>query len=121
MAVDQAPKFPNDPILVQLLRAAGHVSGTETIVCDVGGFEKTYQQLFADILKTRVILRERLPPSAYDARNLLREGQQYIGILTRTGYEFLVAFFAIRAIGGVCMPLCESPSMVVSIQCLIVA
>ncbi|KAH7140347.1 hypothetical protein B0J13DRAFT_637862 [Dactylonectria estremocensis] len=105
MAVDQAPKFPNDPILVQLLRAAGHVSGTETIVCDVGGFEKTYQQLFADILKTRVILRERLPPSAYDARNLLREGQQYIGILTRTGYEFLVAFFAIRAIGGVCMPL----------------
>ncbi|KAH7128998.1 hypothetical protein EDB81DRAFT_808572 [Dactylonectria macrodidyma] len=105
MAVDQVPKFPNDPMLVQLLRAAGHVSGTETIVCDVGGCEKTYLQLLADILKTRDILRERLPQSAYDERNILRDGYQYVGILSRTGYEFLVAFFAIRAIGGVCMPL----------------
>jgi hypothetical protein len=46
-----------------------------------------------------------LPPSMLDDRGLLRDSCPYIGVLVRSGYEFLVAFFAIRVMGSACMPI----------------
>ncbi|OBT53698.1 hypothetical protein VE04_06328 [Pseudogymnoascus sp. 24MN13] len=98
-------KFPHDPILVRLLIAAQQTSDSETIVHDALGFKKSYPELLTDILQTRDLLRARLPLPATNEQGILRGEFQYVAILSRSGYEFLVAFFAIRAMGGVCMPL----------------
>ena len=97
--------FPNDPILVKLLEAANRVSGSEVIIKDSFGFEKTYPEILSDVLKTRDQLKYLLPASNFDERGLLREESVYVTALTRTGYEYVVAFFAVRALGGAYVPL----------------
>ncbi|KOS16972.1 Malonate--CoA ligase [Escovopsis weberi] len=96
--------FPNDPGLVRLLRSAKRCPGI-SIVADAFGFDKTYNELLADVLRTRDSMREHLPPSALDERALLRGDAPYVCILARAGYEFVVATFAIRALGGACIPI----------------
>ncbi|KAF4504454.1 hypothetical protein G6O67_007904 [Ophiocordyceps sinensis] len=105
MTAGKLLKFPHDSVLVKLLVAARQTSDTKTIVHDALGFEKSYPELLGDVLKTRQLLWARLPPSAIDDRGLLRGDSQYVAILAKSGYEFLVAFFSIRAMGGVCVPL----------------
>ncbi|KJZ74636.1 hypothetical protein HIM_05986 [Hirsutella minnesotensis 3608] len=95
--------FPNDPVLARLLQSAKLTA--EVVVHDDYGFDKTYAELLGDILRTREALRKQLPPWTLDAHGILIQENPYIAALTRGGYEFIVAFFAIRAIGGVCMPL----------------
>lgn len=109
MTAGKLLKFPHDSVLVKLLVAARQTSDTKTIVHDALGFEKSYPELLGDVLKTRQLLWARLPPSAIDDRGLLRGDSQYVAILAKSGYEFLVAFFSIRAMGGVCVPLGERP------------
>ncbi|POR37072.1 Acyl-CoA synthetase family member 3, mitochondrial [Tolypocladium paradoxum] len=95
-------KFPNDPILVKLLQSASLT--TEHIIHDAYGFDKTYADLLGDIVQTRDAIRANLPSTALNAHGVLNDDRPYICVLTRSGYEFLVAFFAIRAIGGACIP-----------------
>lgn len=97
-------RLPHDPILLQLLKAAQQTSDTETIIFDALGFEKSYPELLADILQTRDVLRMRLP-SAVSEQGIFREPAQNVAIFSKSGYEFLVAFFTIRSMGGACMPL----------------
>lgn len=103
--LQNAPCFPNDPILVKLLEAAKRVSGSQVIIKDSFGFEKTYPEILGDVLKTRDQLKSLLPASNFDERGLLREKSVYVTALTRTGYEYVVAFFAVRALGGAYVPL----------------
>lgn len=105
MASEELRKFPNDPVLVRLLESAKTITGQ--IIHDDYGFDKTYAELLADIMQTRDALRTQLPPSVLNKHGLLHEDRPYICALTRGGYEFIVAFFAVRAIGGACMPLGE--------------
>jgi hypothetical protein len=100
--------FPNDPILVKLLESAQHTSDAEVIIKDFLGFEKTYPQLLRDVLETRDQLKALLPASNFSENGLLREENVYITALTRTGYEYAVAFFAVRALGGAYVPLGNS-------------
>ncbi|KND87442.1 Acyl-CoA synthetase family member 3, mitochondrial [Tolypocladium ophioglossoides CBS 100239] len=93
-------KFPNDPILVKLLHSAKLT--TENIIHDAYGFDKTYADLLGDVMQMRDAIRANLPPTALNARGILNDDRPYVCVLTRSGYEFLVAFFAIRAIGGAC-------------------
>lgn len=99
--------FPQDPVLAKLLEAAQHVPGSQLIIKDVFGFEKTYPEMLSDILVTRNDLRTRLPPQVFDERSLLCDETPYVAACTRTGYEFVVAFFAVRALGGAFLPLGE--------------
>lgn len=99
--------FPHDPVLVKLLKAAKHVPALQIIIKDGFGFEKTYSELLSDILQTRRRLRAQLPASAFDERGLLRDDSVFVTAATRTGYEFAVAFFAVRALGGAYLPLGE--------------
>ena len=105
MTVGAEYKLPSDPAILLLLVTARQASPDQVIVHDVLGFDKTFPELLADMLKTRDALREGLPPAALDERGLLRRESPYVAILSRSAYEFLVAFFAIRALGGVAMPL----------------
>lgn len=98
--------FPNDPLLVDLLTAARATSPLQIMVHDVLGFEKSYSHLMGDIEQTRQDLLAQLPSSGFDKRALFAEIQN-VGIMTRSAYEFLVAFFAVLAIGGAAMPLGE--------------
>ncbi|KAL2867571.1 class I adenylate-forming enzyme family protein [Aspergillus lucknowensis] len=102
---EKAPTLPNDPILVRLLEAANRVPNSEVIIKDFVGFEKTYPELLGDVFETRRQLKSVLPASKLDERGLLREESVYITALTRTGYEYAVAFFAVRSLGGAYVPL----------------
>ncbi|KJZ76351.1 hypothetical protein HIM_04080 [Hirsutella minnesotensis 3608] len=94
--------LPNDPILVKLLEAA--VLTEEQVIFDRYGFQKTYSELLGDVIATRNLIRDRLPTFSLTADGLLAEHTPYLAALTHGGYEFVVAFFAIRAIGGACFP-----------------
>lgn len=97
-----ARKFPNDPVLVRLLKSAKLTTGI--IIHDAYGFHKSYSDLLGDIIETRAVLWTNLLPTSLNAQGILRNDCPYVCVLTRTGYEFIVAFFAIRAIGGACVP-----------------
>lgn len=97
--------FPNDPLLVRLLEAAERLGGSEVIIEDFTGLKKTYLQLLADVLETRDKLRCLIPASHFDERGLLRDENLFITALTRTGYQYVVAFYAVRALGGAYTPL----------------
>lgn len=107
MTAGDTHKLPHDPALVALLATARRVPETEVLIHDVVGFDKTYPELLADVLKTRDALRARLPLAALDERGLLHRDHGFVPVLSRSGYEFVVSFFAIRALGGVVMPLGE--------------
>jgi len=104
----QTYKFPQDPVLTGLL-ASPHrqAKGSDIIIHDATrGFRKSYPELLNDILQTAYRLRTTLPSSVLNERGIVSNGASpYIGILVRSGYEFIVAFFAIRAVGGACMPM----------------
>lgn len=98
-------RLPNDPLLVRLLEAAKRVGGSEVIIEDFVGFRKTYLQLLGDILEARDKLKSLIPASNFDGRGLLNEENVYVTALTRTGYQYVVAFYAVRALGGAYTPL----------------
>ncbi|KAK2865068.1 hypothetical protein FQN49_003946 [Arthroderma sp. PD_2] len=101
----QSPKLPDDPMLARLLLVVRQLSGSGKMIHDVVGFEKSYPELLGDILRTRDLLRAQLPALAFNERGILCKESQYIAILSRSCYEFVVAFFAIRSVGGACIPL----------------
>lgn len=52
----------------------------------------------------RDLVRQQLPTSAFTERGILKEEAPYVAVLTRSGYEFIVAFFAVRVLGGAPIP-----------------
>ncbi|KAM0461603.1 hypothetical protein ACHAPV_004311 [Trichoderma viride] len=105
MAVGSArDKFPNDLLLVQFLRSAKRCAGQGPYIYDHFGFEKTFEELIADILRMRDLMRQQLPDSAFSERGIFKEERPYVAVLTRSGYEFIVAFFATRVLGGAAIP-----------------
>ncbi|UKZ70905.1 uncharacterized protein TrAtP1_011876 [Trichoderma atroviride] len=105
MAVGSArDKFPNDLLLVQFLRSVKRCAGQGPYIYDHFGFEKTLEELIADILRMRDLMRQQLPASEFSERSVFKEKRPYVAVLTRSGYEFIVAFFATRVLGGAAMP-----------------
>lgn len=98
-------QFPNDPLLVKLLQAACQTPSTKIIIFDDLGFERTYSDLLGDIIQTRNSLIPRLRLWGSCRTSHFQQEDSFVAILSRGGYEFLVAFFAIRAAGGVCVPI----------------
>ncbi len=101
----ETPKFPRDPILVSLLTASQRVCDPAPMIHDVMGFSKGYPHLLGDILATRQCLLQQLPETVLGDNQLLKDEFPYVFLLCQSGYEYLVGFFAIRALGGAVMPL----------------
>lgn len=98
--------FPDDPVLARLLASSYHKAwSSQTVIYDARGFQKSYIELLGDIIYTAHLIRSELPPSVLDKRGLLNTESCPIGILVRSGYEFIVAFFAARVMGGAAMPM----------------
>lgn len=108
MTISEVHRFPHDPVLVKLLHASKNRPDSAIVIHDICGYERSYSQLFGDVIRTRNELRMHLPSSVIDEHGILRQETPYIPVLTRSGYEFLVAFFAIRALGGACIPFGKS-------------
>lgn len=105
MAVGSArDKFPNDLLLVQFLRSAKRCAGQGPYIHDHFGYEKSFEELIADILRMRDLMRQQLPASAFTERGVFKDEAPYVAVLTRSGYEFIVAFFATRVLGGAPIP-----------------
>ncbi|PIG79525.1 hypothetical protein AARAC_000449 [Aspergillus arachidicola] len=100
--VNNNHQFPNDFILAKFLEVSRRFPGP--MIHDEYGFDKSYAHLLGDAFRTRDDLIKALPPSNINEHGLLHDDHQYICVLARSGYEFLVAFFAIRALGGACIP-----------------
>lgn len=97
--------FPQDPILERLVAAIQRVAEPAPLIHDVMGYSKGYPHLLGDILATRKRLLEQLPETVLQKNELLKDDFVYVFLLCQSGYEYLVGFFAIRAIGGAVMPL----------------
>lgn len=108
MTVNPVLTFPHDPVLLRLLIAAKTLPVSQTFIHDACGFEKTYLQLMGDILQTRSLLRARLTTVSANEHSMLGDDHRYIGLFSTSAYEFLVAFFAIRSIGGAPVILSEN-------------
>lgn len=105
MAVGSArEKFPNDLLLVQFLRSAKRCANQRPYIHDHFGYEKSFEELIADILRMRDLMRQQLPASAFTERGVFKDEAPYVAVLTRSGYEFIVAFFATRVLGGAPIP-----------------
>ncbi|OAQ99178.1 hypothetical protein LLEC1_01747 [Akanthomyces lecanii] len=104
-AASATHSFPQDPLLAKLLDAAKAVPESRIIIHDLYGLQKTYPELLGDILHTRQQLQALLPLKCFNEKGLLRDEFVYQAACTKTGYEFAVAFFAIRALGGACVPM----------------
>ncbi|KAF5611523.1 acetyl synthetase [Fusarium subglutinans] len=91
--------FPDDTVFIRLLAASAQYPKSEAIVHEKNGLEKTYPELLSDIVHTRDLLREQL--SGFDQQGLLRDHRVYIAVVSCSVYEFIIAFFAVRAIGGI--------------------
>ena len=70
------------------------------------GYEITYSQLLSHIIQTRNHIRENL---SCRTTKMLRSGEEVSLMIVARGYEFVVAFFAILALGGIAVPQSECP------------
>lgn len=98
--------LPNFPLFSKLLRLA-HRCPPPIAVRDVhAGVEKTYLQLLGDVLQLRSKLQRRLSQEVL--QQLEKEDEVYIALLAPGGYEYVVGFLAILAVGAAVVPICAS-------------
>ncbi|KAL5359099.1 hypothetical protein BJX96DRAFT_183556 [Aspergillus floccosus] len=98
--------LPNFPLFSKLLRLA-HRCPPPIAVRDVhAGVEKTYLQLLGDVLHLRSILQQQLSQEVL--KQLEREDEVYIALLAPGGYEYVVGFLAILAVGAAVVPICAT-------------
>lgn len=79
------------------------------------GVDATYPQLLHDILALRQRLYKCLPVSMCDEKGRIKAETPYVLILSRGNYEFIVAAFAVLAIGGALVPLGKWMTAVVGV------
>ncbi|OQD91116.1 hypothetical protein PENANT_c001G08844 [Penicillium antarcticum] len=100
--------FPNEPFFRRLVEFANGPT-RDIISDDISGIKITYRQLLSGVLRFRQLLQERLPQTALDSSEMLRE-PVCIGILAPASIEFVVAFLAILSLGGTIAPLSTAES-----------
>lgn len=97
--------FPNFYLFSRLLRWSykRHLVAVKDITF---GFTASYAQLLTDVLHLRNVLRRTLPPHVVP--KIDRGDEVFINLLGPGGYEFVVGFFALMALGAVIVPICKN-------------
>lgn len=98
--------FPNFPLFSKLLRYAYKQPCPLAVRDDVTKIERSYLQLLTDALSLRNNLRRTLPKHVL--RQLDNQEEVYICVLAPGGYEFVVGYIAILALGAAAVPLCKT-------------
>ncbi|OTA07292.1 acyl-CoA synthetase [Trichoderma parareesei] len=100
---DAKERFPNDAIFTRLRQMC--MEKPELLFHDDYGVDACYNDLIRDVIHLRQVLKEQLPTSSFDERGSLKETSKSIGFFAYSGYYFIASFFAIAALGGICVPL----------------
>jgi len=98
--------FPNFFLFSRLVRLSykAHLLAVKDLTY---GYTASYAQLLTDVLHLRNVLRETLP--RHVVRKLDRDEEVFVNLLGPGGYEFVVGFFALMALGAVIVPICKWP------------
>lgn len=100
----QTHALPDEPIFSRLLRIAAHRED-KVIVDDRSiGTQFGYRHILHGTVKLQQKLLGLLDKSALDS-----PGGFYVAVLAPNGYEFIVATLAVLSLGGVVVPMRESP------------
>jgi malonyl-CoA/methylmalonyl-CoA synthetase len=94
--------FPNFFLFSRLVRLA-HKEHLIAIKDLTYGITADYAQLLTDVLHFRNLLREALHPSAI--KRIDRGEEVYVTLVGPAGYEFVVGFFALMALGAAIVPI----------------
>ncbi|CAG8398981.1 unnamed protein product [Penicillium salamii] len=106
-SLDRLPGLPDDPLFERLLYNAQHIHST--LIRDTSaGIAATPAQFLRDVIFFKDRINRQLTTSGIDIHNVAAHGDVYICILAQLSYEFLVAFYAVIALGGVAVPLSTS-------------
>jgi malonyl-CoA/methylmalonyl-CoA synthetase len=106
MIIPKQAKFPADPVLERLLAEARRSPNLDIVVEVNLRLRRTYSQLLGDVVKTRDGLVKHRKKLTFQSAT--RNETNYVAIITGNGYEHIVAFLAIRAMGSTPMPLASS-------------
>ncbi|KAE8389055.1 acetyl-CoA synthetase-like protein [Aspergillus alliaceus] len=94
-----AKGLPNDPVFTNLVYRA--TSANKVIIRDpLQNIEADYAQFLRDIIHVRLEISGILPPEILDDHGMIKNDDVYILLLAPSSYQYLVALFAILAIGG---------------------
>lgn len=94
--------FPNFFLFSRLVRLA-HKEYLVAIKDLTYGITADYAQLLTDVLHIRNVLREELHPS--EITKIDHGDEVYISLVGPAGYEFVVGFFALMALGAAIVPI----------------
>jgi malonyl-CoA/methylmalonyl-CoA synthetase len=102
--------LPNYNVFIRLLGYGAQSDARAAIAINdvTNGYAATHLQLLTDVLNVRNVLYDSIQEKT---RQRLWKGEEvFFNLLGPASYEFAVGFLAILAIGGVIVPICESPS-----------
>ena len=104
MLLPQGTSLPKDPLFSKLLEIATQ-RGDQIIVDDCS---RRTQFGYRHILHGTVTLQQKL--QCLLKRSILENrGGFYVALLAPNGYEFIIGTLAVLALGGVVVPMRESP------------
>ncbi|KAJ5860937.1 uncharacterized protein N7529_008247 [Penicillium soppii] len=106
-SLDRLPGLPDDPLFERLLYNAQNIHSV-LIRDTAAGIEATPAQFLRDIIFFQDRINIQLATNGVSAHDVAGHGDIYICILAPLSYEFLVAFYAVIALGGVAVPLSTS-------------
>ena len=106
-AVQSVAGLPNDPVFIHLAHAARNANNV--IIRDPAqNLQANHVQFLQDILQFRSqISSVLLPGDMVDENGMIKNDHVYILISAASSYQFLVALFAILAVGGAAVLLRE--------------
>ena len=108
MALDIKPlRFPNESNFRVLLRHCNESSGRVIFQETAREVKANHAQMLQDIYTARQALLTALPRSAVSDKEIICEESSFVCVLAEGSYEFVVASFAVLAIGGAVVPLGE--------------
>lgn len=105
MTISYTPTLPDDPLFSRLLKLATQ-RDDKVIVNDCSRDTRFgYRHILDGTVKLQQKLAGLLERSTFD-----NPGGFYVALLAPNGYEFIVGVLAVLALGGVVVPMRESPS-----------
>jgi acyl-CoA synthetase (AMP-forming)/AMP-acid ligase II len=92
--------LPHD-LLFHRLHFLAFYSNTSAVRDPFRGIEVNYRQLLSDVVAARNRIRTAVFPKALD---MIHDEREASFVLIARGYEFVVIFLAVLALGGVAVP-----------------
>lgn len=104
-SISQTVNLPNDPLFKQLLNNA-QVNSNILVHDPIQNKDATTAQLLHDVVAFQNKILSQLPSHHINHHGRLQTPGVYIAILAPLSYDFIVALYAVIALGAAAVPLC---------------